>query len=97
MQHPYLEDAAANLDFTLSEKERNSEEDVSCCISSGSGGDLSLLSTGHYFSGNKANLYQCLRLLGALETLMQFYQNRIQPITSEHPTYNQDEDRQDKK
>jgi hypothetical protein len=31
----YLEDAAANLDFTLSEKERNSE-DVACCISSGS-------------------------------------------------------------
>jgi hypothetical protein len=36
MQHTYLEDAAANLDFTLSEKERNSEEDVACCISSGS-------------------------------------------------------------
>jgi hypothetical protein len=66
----YLEDAAANLDFTLSEKERNSEEDVACCISSGSWGDLCLLSTGHYFSGNKANLYQCLRLLGALKTLM---------------------------
>jgi hypothetical protein len=32
----YLEDAAANLNFTLSEKERNSEEDVACCISSGS-------------------------------------------------------------